>query len=468
MNCCGPNRRTVLGALAAATLLPLARPGVVRAQPGSVIATDLEVVTITAESAIFTWTTLGLNANGDPVPVETDAEVWLGPADGTGLRQVFADPEPTAYHYAEITGLEPGRRYRFEARSLGVTAAPALNVATRLPNTPEASGEFGTPIPPPGRLLRTIALCNDVHYGEEISGLIAAGLPPGVRQDPGLAPYPEVMLAAILDDLHRPDRAADHLVIAGDLTAEATAEQVRGVDRALAKWGVAGQDWFACRGNHDRPHLGGDYAGCAPYADHFDCWGESFGPRQRLGEYEVGELRLLALDTTELDGSGGSIDRPQLDRLREVLLADPDRPTLVFSHHPVTAESGWTNIAGPGFVLNSANSAELQSLYRSAPGVFLHHSGHTHRNRRTRPDFPIPVEFLEVAAAKEYPGGYSLLRLYEGGYTVNFYKTRTAGARRWSARSRGEYFGLLPEYTLGSTADRNHTVPRDLSGLDSV
>ncbi|MGW4248395.1 phosphohydrolase, partial [Nocardia sp. NPDC004722] len=69
------------------------------------------------------------------------------------------------------------------------------------------------------------------------------------------------------------------------------------------------------------------------------------------------------------------------------------------------------------------------------------------------------------AACKEYPGGYTLLRLYEGGYMLNFYKTRTEGARRWSSRSRGEYFGLLPEYTLGTTADRNHVVARDLTGL---
>ncbi|MGY2060413.1 phosphohydrolase, partial [Nocardia gipuzkoensis] len=127
--------------------------------------------------------------------------------------------------------------------------------------------------------------------------------------------------------------------------------------------------------------------------------------------------------------------------------ADPDRPTLVFGHHPATFESALTNIGAPDFVLNRTDAAELHSLYRSAPGVFLHHSGHTHRNRRTRPDTPLDVEFLEVAAVKEYPGGYTLLNLYEGGYQASFYKTRT------------------PEYTLGTTADRNHVVLRDLSGL---
>ncbi|WP_232839696.1 MULTISPECIES: hypothetical protein [Nocardia] len=75
------------------------------------------------------------------------------------------------------------------------------------------------------------------------------------------------------------------------------------------------------------------------------------------------------------------------------------------------------------------------------------------------------MEFLEVAAVREYPGGYSLLRVYEGGYMVNFYKTRTPAARAWSAVTRGEYFSLLPEYTLGVPGDRNHFVLRDFSGL---
>ena len=75
------------------------------------------------------------------------------------------------------------------------------------------------------------------------------------------------------------------------------------------------------------------------------------------------------------------------------------------------------------------------------------------------------VEFLEVGAAKEYPGGYTLLRVYSGGYTVSFYKTRTPLAQAWSHRTRGEYFGLYPNCMLGTIADRNHTVVRDLSGL---
>ncbi|WP_405166995.1 metallophosphoesterase [Nocardia sp. NBC_01499] len=463
--CCGPTRRTVLGAIGFAALLPLARPGSARAQPNPLIATDLEVVTITDTSVIVTWTTVTPDPTGRLTPVDADAEVRLVPSDSASAPvPMHADPQPTPFHYAEIDGLEPGRTYRFEAWSNGVRAIPTLSLTTLSPGTPETTGEFTTLVPPPGRQLHTLALANDVHYGEEVSGLIVDNLPPGVRQD--VPPYPEVMLAALLDDVRRPDRGAEHLLIAGDLTSEASQRDSRAVRAKLDAWGTLGSDYFVVRGNHDRPHVGPDYASCQPApADHYDCWADAFLPRQQLIEHEFGGLRLLGLDTSELDGSGGTIDRPQFDVLAERLRADPDRPTLVFGHHPVTIESGLTNLAGPGFVLNCRDSAELQALYDRSPGVFLHHSGHTHRNRRTRPDTACAVEFLEVAAVKEYPGGYSLLRLYEGGYMLNFYKTRTDAARRWSATTRSEYFGLLPDYTLGTTADRNHVVLRDFSGL---
>lgn len=477
VQCCGPSRRQVFGYLAASAMLPLVgagRGGLARADTEPMWVRDLEVVTITDTSVIVTWATVSAvraDDHGMPLPVAADTELRLGPADGRAApRAVFQSDEPTPFHYAEVHGLEPGRDYRFEAYSNGLRAAPAL-IATGRPGTPESTGRFTTLVPPPGRLVRTVALSNDVHYGEELSGIVTAGLPPGFRQEPGLRPYPEVMMSAVLADLRARDRGADHLVVAGDLTDEASASDSAGVRRLLDGWGTAGTDYFVSRGNHDRPHTGADYAGCSvlPIAsDHRDCWGDVFAPRQVLGSFDLGGLRLLSVDTTAVDGSGGVIEPTQMAQIRDELRTDPDRPTLVFGHHPVTVEAGLSNVAGPNFVLSRADSMQLQDLYQRTPGVFLHHSGHTHRNRRTRADSAAAVEFLEVGAVKEYPGGYSLLRLYEGGYTVNFYKTRTDEARRWSQRSRGQFFGQMPEYTLGTAEDRNHTVLRDLSGLTAT
>jgi hypothetical protein len=75
------------------------------------------------------------------------------------------------------------------------------------------------------------------------------------------------------------------------------------------------------------------------------------------------------------------------------------------------------------------------------------------------------VVFQEVAAVKEYPGGFHLLRVFTGGYALNFYKFRDALAQEWSERSRPEYGGLAPFYVFGNVADRNSVVARDFSGL---
>jgi hypothetical protein len=48
---------------------------------------------------------------------------------------------------------------------------------------------------------------------------------------------------------------------------------------------------------------------------------------------------------------------------------------------------------------------------------------------------------------------------------LNFYKSDSALARQWSQTSSGEYLGLYPAYTLGTTADRNHVVSRDFGCL---
>ncbi|MRH88478.1 phosphohydrolase [Nocardia sp. SYP-A9097] len=445
---------------AAAVAVRAQRPGFAaygaRVQRHSLTVSDLEVVTVTDRSVILTWTSRSRNRAGRLQPAVADTEVRIGPADGIGMLPVrFLESSPTAYHYAEIGGLEPGRAYRFEAYSQGCRAMPARTLVTRRSGAPESTGIITTLIPPPGRLLRTIALANDLHHGEEYSGLLPGGLVEGLRD--GTEHYPEFMLGAMLEDLRESGRGADHLIAAGDLTDSGTLAQSRGVRAQLDTWGELGRDYFACRGNHDMPPK-----------DEADHWGSVFYPYQQLGEFALGGLRLVGLDTTRLRGGGGTLDFPQLAHFRDLLHADPERPTLVFGHHPVTTHAAVSNPGGPGFVLDRANAAALHALYRSAPGVFLHHSGHTHRNRVTRADSGIPVEFLEVAAVKEYPGGYMLLRLYEGGYMANFYKTRSERARRWSTRTRRQYLGLHPDHSLGSCADRNHVVLRDFSGVAGV
>lgn len=433
--------------------------------PKDLVAADLEVPTATDTTVAVTWTTYALS--GGLLPADT--ELLLGPADGTRpLQQAHYDGTPTPWHHVVVSGLEPGRAYRFEARSGGVRAVGNA-VVTNLPDSPERTGIVRTLTPPPGEWIRTIAIANDIHIGEETSGLIVGDFPPGASQEPGLPPYAELMLAGLLDDIR--GAGITELFCNGDLTAEARPAEVAKVRELLDTFGEKGRNWWATRGNHDRPHRGADYVSCAPYADeHFDCWGQVFEPRQTMWSTDVGGLRVVGMDSTHVDASGGVIDPAQFERLEATLAEDPERPTLTMCHHPVTRDAQRTNVSGPGFVLDDPDAMRLQGILANTPGAFLHMGGHTHRTRRGAADV-LPAdgrpaaEYLEAGVAVSYPGNYTRLGLYTGGYTVNLYRIASPLALRWIERSRHTYFGLVPEYLLGTFGDRNHVVTRDLSGI---
>lgn len=471
------DRRRFLGAgLAAGTVLaaggwtaPARAQEVGSSVTRGLAAVDLEVPTATDTAITLSWSTVAPGPSGGLVPAPADTEVLLGPADGTApLRQVHHDATPTAIHHVTVEGLEPGRPYRFEARSNGVRAV-GTHVITALPGSPEATGVVTTLVPPPGRLLHTVAVANDIHIGEEVHGLIAGDFPPGVAQEAGLPPFPEVMLAGLVEEL----RAAGirQLFANGDLTAEARPAEVRRARELLDGFGTRGVDWWATRGNHDRPHTGEEVAACEPsVAGHRDCFGELFTPWQRPWEARVGGLRVLGMDSVHLDAAGGWISPEQIAEVERMLVAEPDRPTLSLCHHPVTRDARWSNAGGPSFTLDEADALRLQGLHARTPGVFLHMGGHTHRTRRGAADVAptdgrAPAEYLEAGNVSGYPGNYTRLRLYEGGYMVTLHRIASPLALRWATRSRSAHLGLGPEYLFGTFADRNHVVHRDLSGI---
>jgi len=269
-------------------------------------------------------------------------------------------------------------------------------------------------------------------------------------------------------------RGADFLLAAGDLTAEAKPVDVARAKAVLNRFGELDRDWFVARGNHDRPHSGSDYKDCSKgrFEDKRDCFKDVFYPGEPSWfQAEVSGLRILGLDTYDKGGNGGdngALSAPQWDFVTKALAANPDQPTLVFGHHPVSVESNLTSLPPASFNLSLQEAERLETLYTKTPGVFLHHAGHTHRNRRTAGTTATDVVFQEVSAVKEYPGGFTLVRVHEGGYAMNFYKTRSDLAREWSERTRQEDFGMVPYYVLGTIGDRNSVVARDLSGLRPV
>lgn len=417
------------------------------------LATDLEVLTVTPTSAVISWITRAPR-HGLVVPraVPTDTQLWLGDPQGE-LTLVHDDPTPRAFHQVSVTGLEPGREYSFRARSYGVQPLPGLYTTNRH-TSPERVHSFVTLTPPPGRYLTTIALANDMHLGEKRQGIVLGPLPTSVAPGRGQAGYPEMMFTAMLDEL-RAVHGHPFLVLGGDITYGGTESQVTLAHRLLEGYGTSDNDWLAVRGNHDRPLRSGD-----------DPFGESFVAYQHMCANQTPEgLRILGIDTTR-GGGGGWILPPQFDDIRSCLADEPDRPTLVTSHHPVTHDAAFTSPSGPQFMLRWRDRIAIQRVERAAHGVFLHHTGHTHRMRRGKADVQgAHTEYFENAACAAYPGGYTLLHLYEGGYLRNFWRIPTTAAQDWLFRSRWQVMGLMPQLTMGTTNDRNHVVLKDLSGL---
>jgi 3',5'-cyclic AMP phosphodiesterase CpdA len=430
-------------------------------------AANLELVTLTETSAVFTWYS-GIGGTTDDVgqmlPFPSDGQIAVGDRPDRLTRRVAAVESSTPYHYVEVDGLEPGRTYWYQAVCGDVPATATVVRGAVAAGEPGGAltgpFSFTTPPPPAGRRLFTVALCNDLHLGETVAGL--TGLVPGVKgieQVPGHRPYPTIMAEAMAHEAR--ERGADYLLAAGDVTSECALHDAELAKTILNGFGAEGHDYWVARGNHDRGHTGPEYAACRPGKwQGRDCFADVFMPEgPGYFSHDLHGLHIVGIDTYDKPGDGGDaggMSGEQMAWLRADLAAHADQPTLVFGHHPLSSDGDPLDLSG-NHALDRDQARQILGSYRTAPGVFLHHAGHTHRNYRTM--LPNGIVQQEVSATKEYPGGFTLLRIHSGGYALNFYKTRSPEARAWSERSRAELAGLWPDMSLGSRiVDRNSVV----------
>ncbi|ATJ83792.1 metallophosphoesterase family protein [Halomonas beimenensis] len=116
----------------------------------------------------------------------------------------------------------------------------------------------------------------------------------------------------------------DLVLVTGDVSEDRTAASYALAERCLS---VLDRPWFWLPGNHDDPDLMSD---CRP-----------FHP-----EVELGDRRLLIVDTQWPGREGGRIGEARLKGLAE-RLAEDDRPILVAMHHPPLAVgSAWLDALG--------------------------------------------------------------------------------------------------------------------------
>jgi 3',5'-cyclic AMP phosphodiesterase CpdA len=125
-------------------------------------------------------------------------------------------------------------------------------------------------------------------------------------------------ISSILTLQPRPDM----VVASGDLVNAGAPEEYRHLRELLTPLPLP---LYLMPGNHDERS-----ALRTEFSDH------RYLPFRGTLHYTVDteEMRLLMLDTVVAGEDGGAFDAPQLDWLETTLDAAPDRPSLIFMHHP--------------------------------------------------------------------------------------------------------------------------------------
>ncbi|MGZ4436993.1 MAG: metallophosphoesterase [Nocardioidaceae bacterium] len=455
-----------------------------QAGTGTAVPLHLELVTVTDTEAAITWFTgdpTSLDAFGRPTPVAAPGRVLIGTSPDVRTWKEVGAHGPTAYHYVEVRGLRPGTTYYWRAESNGVPAVPAV-----VPRTDPLGGSappvFTTLVPPPGREIGRVAWLNDLHFGEQVAGLAysnsalpGGGLPPGFPVDPQ-DPYWRFMGQGAVREARA--RGCDLLLANGDLSNESEPVALTECRRTLDAFGrLGGTDfvrpgddprYFVTRGNHDRWHGGAPHTSCEKRPGGlYDCFDDGFREGFVKGTQHfsvaVGDdrarYRFVGLDSND-GATTGVLRRGEMDYLAGELARGDI--TIPLFHHPASATAARTGLLGPvGYGLDTADATAFRQLLGRHDNVGGVYAGHTHRNNRTTNSETGTVPYFEGGAVKEYPGGYTVVRLFEGGYLASFWKTSTPEARAWSERSRGEYLGLSPSYQLGSLSDRSWTYDVD-------
>jgi 3',5'-cyclic-AMP phosphodiesterase len=420
-----------------ADLLPLP-PSLPQEIPGMVAPSvaDAELVTVTQRSIDATWST----------PDSSDTTICIG-RNPVELR-CDTQEQGTRYHYAHVGRLDPGTRYFYVLESGGVPQ----------PVTSTNPGVFRTLEPPPGRHLFDFVEMNDTHLGEECAGtatnapLSGQSIPPCFT-----APdYAERMNQAQVAEVRR--RGIGLTIIAGDITSEATLEQSLDAQQVFSK--LPGR-WYVARGNHDRPGQNPGETACGPDND---CFRTVFFPERPPGRiyysFNYRGHHFIALDSEDPADGGDLTDPAQNGFLRRDLRRHRDKPTFIFFHHPVAEYSNTYQAQPITFgVRPDRGGQEFLRLMADFPNVVGVFNAHTHRNFVSySPWTGARLPYIESGASKEYPGGYSIVRVYTGGYTRTYHRPRDCGfCREWTHTTRSEYLTLFPYYTLGTLDSRNFT-----------
>ena len=285
---------------------------------------------------------------------------------------------------------------------------------------------------PPGEFLCTFATVNDVHFGEELCGVIGGvSLNPDevFSSLPGEPPYPETMNYAAVAEIAALEPSA--VIVKGDLTGAGTEDEYRAfLDCYLPAFG---DRLHHVRGNHDAYN------------------GQSFADTP-VQEIRLPGVTVALIDTTIPRAASGQVNADQLEWLDE-LASRTDTPVIVLGHHHVWDPASRSR-PETYFGVSPDDSERLIEVFTRRPNLAGYFAGHTHRNRARRFAATGDRPWVEVSAVKDYPGAWAEYRVYEGGIAQVFRRISAPEALVWTNRTRGMFGGLYPQYSFGELADR--------------
>ncbi|WGR97556.1 phosphodiesterase [Bradyrhizobium sp. ISRA443] len=183
---------------------------------------------------------------------------------------------------------------------------------------------------------------------------------------PGALAYGRVDTATALERcvaaLSAFEPAPDFVVISGDLADTPTVEEYDYLKRLLAPLRL---QFAGIPGNHDSREMMRAAFPAAPYV-------HAAGPLDQ--KIDVNGLDLLLLDSSVSGKPHGALETSTLQWLDATLATTPDRPALLFQHHPPFKGGIWHMDRQDLF-----NAGELAGIVRRHPRARLIACGHVHR-----------------------------------------------------------------------------------------
>ncbi|MBN1341866.1 MAG: metallophosphoesterase family protein [Phycisphaerae bacterium] len=412
----------------------------------------LALMTLTDASAVLTWET----------NLPADTKVRYGTRRGA-LDRIASGAGDARFHYCEITGLEPGTEYHYVCQSGSAKLALA----------PMSPGSFKTLVPPPGKERFAFAQMTDTHVGQTAVARYATAsgkvFSEGVRwPDPNVRMI-EVAVAAAVDEINA--RKVSFTVIKGDLT-----DRQSEIEAPIAKrlYDRLSNPYHVVRGNHDRllePIL------------------RTFGLALPWYSFDHEGFHFVVIDTEPMYGRSPATREVQHNWLTSDLQEHRDKYTLIFGHRPIlqSLERPNSNQWGQSlydlarrmlikrygkqaaYAMDFATGkvpqvrepdarrfAALARTHGRVVGVF---AGHLHRNFvGTWPQETGNLPYIETASTKEYPCGYAITRVFDGGYMQSYFPLRDPKCLEWSAMTQDAYAKLGYGGKVGPLSDRNFVV----------